>query len=104
MTHSFSKYFIEKTSEECKKNGLLDVDTLIVGVSGGPDSMALLSFLSKVYPLERIFVVHVNHNIRPIDCDRDEKLVVDFCKSINCLLYTSPSPRDRTRSRMPSSA
>ena len=28
--------------------------------------------------------------------------VLWFCK--NCLLYTSPSPRDRTRSRMPSSA
>ena len=25
-------------------------------------------------------------------------------KYFNCLLYTSPSPRDRTRSRMPSSA
>ena len=25
-------------------------------------------------------------------------------KGITCLLYTSPSPRDRTRSRMPSSA
>ena len=25
-------------------------------------------------------------------------------KNIDCLLYTSPSPRDRTRSRMPSSA
>eukprot|EP00657_Telonema_sp_P-1_P006857 TRINITY_DN26324_c0_g1_i1.p1 TRINITY_DN26324_c0_g1~~TRINITY_DN26324_c0_g1_i1.p1 ORF type:complete len:104 (-),score=29.20 TRINITY_DN26324_c0_g1_i1:110-421(-) len=25
-------------------------------------------------------------------------------KSTRCLLYTSPSPRDRTRSRMPSSA
>ena len=25
-------------------------------------------------------------------------------KNRNCLLYTSPSPRDRTRSRMPSSA
>jgi len=25
-------------------------------------------------------------------------------KVIDCLLYTSPSPRDRTRSRMPSSA
>ena len=25
-------------------------------------------------------------------------------KPILCLLYTSPSPRDRTRSRMPSSA
>ena len=28
----------------------------------------------------------------------------DYLVSIACLLYTSPSPRDRTRSRMPSSA
>ena len=27
-----------------------------------------------------------------------------FALSTGCLLYTSPSPRDRTRSRMPSSA
>ena len=27
-----------------------------------------------------------------------------FCVDYRCLLYTSPSPRDRTRSRMPSSA
>ena len=27
-----------------------------------------------------------------------------FDQCISCLLYTSPSPRDRTRSRMPSSA
>ena len=27
-----------------------------------------------------------------------------FFRSLACLLYTSPSPRDRTRSRMPSSA
>ena len=27
-----------------------------------------------------------------------------FSYPIACLLYTSPSPRDRTRSRMPSSA
>ena len=26
------------------------------------------------------------------------------CEQWTCLLYTSPSPRDRTRSRMPSSA
>ena len=30
--------------------------------------------------------------------------VGDFCFVLGCLLYTSPSPRDRTRSRMPSSA
>ena len=29
---------------------------------------------------------------------------IDYEKARICLLYTSPSPRDRTRSRMPSSA
>ena len=28
----------------------------------------------------------------------------DIYGNLSCLLYTSPSPRDRTRSRMPSSA
>ena len=30
--------------------------------------------------------------------------LADTVQSFSCLLYTSPSPRDRTRSRMPSSA
>ena len=33
-----------------------------------------------------------------------QPLMIDQAKSLVCLLYTSPSPRDRTRSRMPSSA
>ena len=28
----------------------------------------------------------------------------EFVAIVGCLLYTSPSPRDRTRARMPSSA
>ena len=32
------------------------------------------------------------------------KLILPFLKAYGCLLYTSPSPRDRTRTRMPSSA
>ena len=35
------------------------------------------------------------------DCTADSLHVGHF---MACLLYTSPSPRDRTRSRMPSSA
>ena len=35
---------------------------------------------------------------------RDTGPFNQFLMSIGCLLYTSPSPRDRTRSRMPSSA
>ena len=33
-----------------------------------------------------------------------KEIDIELAKSIICLLYTSPSPRDRTRSRMPSSA
>ena len=33
-----------------------------------------------------------------------EAVIKEEEKSSGCLLYTSPSPRDRTRSRMPSSA
>ena len=33
----------------------------------------------------------------------DEKMTADE-KHISCLLYTSPSPRDRQKTRMPSSA
>ena len=32
------------------------------------------------------------------------KSIVNFSKGIVCLLYTSPSPRDKRQSRMPSSA
>ena len=48
-----------------------------------------------------------------VDVDRSDPVSVDanlagttarFLTAIGCLLYTSPSPRDRTRSRMPSSA
>ena len=34
----------------------------------------------------------------------DRFIIIALDESINCLLYTSPSPRDRQKSRMPSSA
>ena len=36
--------------------------------------------------------------------EEDEDVPTSFSRYRYCLLYTSPSPRDRTRSRMPSSA
>ena len=36
--------------------------------------------------------------------ERNTKKIEGFALGNSCLLYTSPSPRDRTRSRMPSSA
>ena len=34
----------------------------------------------------------------------NEEDIIRLIKESNCLLYTSPSPRDRQKSRMPSSA
>mgnify|MGYP003379319068 CR=1 FL=1 len=49
---------------------------------------------------------HVRHPTRLAETGAD---VIDIASSLarqarSCLLYTSPSPRDRTRTRMPSSA
>ena len=42
------------------------------------------------------------------ELEKSEKIFLDLhfqsLERWSCLLYTSPSPRDRTRSRMPSSA
>ena len=36
--------------------------------------------------------------------DKKKKKKEEMKEELDCLLYTSPSPRDRTRARMPSSA
>ena len=39
-----------------------------------------------------------------VGLDKTYETTVRLGQATTCLLYTSPSPRDRTRSRMPSSA
>jgi tRNA(Ile)-lysidine synthase len=58
---------------------------LLVGVSGGRDSMALLHYLqSKRY---KIAVAHVNYQLRGADSDRDEQIVRTFCETHNIPIY-----------------
>ena len=49
------------------------------------------------------------HLARTIQVEAAKGTMDEYCVAVSvlnrvCLLYTSPSPRDRTRSRMPSSA
>lgn len=63
-------------------------DTIVVGVSGGSDSMLLLHFLveiSKDFNL-KIVVAHVNHCLRGKESFRDENFVRHFCKK-NGLIF-----------------
>jgi len=41
------------------------VGPLVVGVSGGPDSLALLDSLAQLLPAERLVVAHLDHGLRP---------------------------------------
>ena len=43
-------------------------------------------------------------NVTPDSFSGDGIIAKGDAVEVACLLYTSPSPRDRTRSRMPSSA
>ncbi|MGL4790188.1 MAG: tRNA lysidine(34) synthetase TilS [Anaerotignaceae bacterium] len=66
-----------------EKYNMLDYgDKIIVGLSGGADSVALvltlLSFREK-YNLE-IFIVHINHGIRGEEGSRDEEFSRNFAK------------------------
>lgn len=65
-------------------NGFLGKgDKILVGVSGGADSMCLLSLVNEfAKDVDISFIaVHVNHNLRDEEAVRDEKFVCDFCKS-----------------------
>ncbi|MGI6607590.1 MAG: tRNA lysidine(34) synthetase TilS [Erysipelotrichaceae bacterium] len=56
----------------------------LVAVSGGPDSMMLLSLcVSQGY---QVVVAHVNYKKRA-SADRDEKIVADFCRKYQLSLY-----------------
>ena len=62
---------------EVERAGLTGT-SLVVAVSGGPDSMALLSLLAdlKAPCSLRLHVAHLNHGLRP-EADGDEQFVAD---------------------------
>ncbi len=61
-------------------------DTVVVGCSGGPDSMALLHLLIRVKKVIDIDIVcaHVNHKVRK-ESDEEEVFVEKFCKRNNVI-------------------
>ena len=64
-------------------------DKIVVGVSGGPDSITLLNILNEFKEKLNIniYVAHINHMIRK-EADEETKYVHDFCEKINVEFYS----------------
>ncbi len=77
---------IEKVKRAIKKHGMLERgDRVVVAVSGGADSIALLKvlkFLSYEYGITLISA-HLNHGIRKKQADREEVFVRRFSRNID---------------------
>jgi len=76
---------IHKTKEAIKRYRLFKHgDKVLIGVSGGPDSVCLLFLLNHIkHELGiRLHAVHVNHKLRK-SADADEKFVKGLASSLN---------------------
>lgn len=98
---------IQRVRDFADRQNLFNVENIIVGVSGGPDSMALLSILCEISASETSFpnitAVHVNHQIRPGDAMRDQQFVEAFCANlgVKCVSFSYDIPKlasDNSRS------
>lgn len=79
----------ELVLETIKANNLIeDGDSIVIGVSGGPDSITLLDILIKLQKEIRfnIVVAHINHLIRE-EATEDQKYVEEYCKNKNIPCY-----------------
>ena len=74
----------------------------VIGQSGGPTAVinkSLVGFIKEATKSDFDEILGARHGLAGM-------LSEDFVdlSNLSCLLYTSPSPRDATLSRMPSSA
>ena len=89
----------EDTDEKQKKyvsiaNGMMDSLLRGMGLGGAALSVAKNAIIRIVNEMEK----------KQPKLEKVGYEITKLSPPISCLLYTSPSPRDRTRSRMPSSA
>ena len=80
----------EIVSDKIKKavdsfNMLNENDSVLVGFSGGKDSVVLLYMLNELAPFYnvRISALHVNHSIRGEEAEDDQKFCEEFCNKHN---------------------
>ena len=83
-----------------QKIGIVVSDKMNKSIVVAIDTRYKHNLYGKIMAKTKRYLVHDPEN----SCSIGDTVLVEEHPPISCLLYTSPSPRDRTRSRMPSSA
>ncbi len=81
----------QKVMETIKKYNLINSkDKIVLGVSGGPDSIAMLDILRQIKDEMNfeMYVAHINHNIRGKEADADEEYVKKYCEKYNIKCFS----------------
>lgn len=78
---STSGELIDKVSRALRRFGACDAG-IVVAVSGGPDSVALLHALLRLRGPAPLVIAHLNHQLRGAESDADEAFVRDLHASL----------------------
>jgi len=76
---------VEKVLDTINKHHLIENgESVVVGVSGGPDSVCLLHVLYRLREKLHIklYAVHINHMLRGKESEGDEKYVKELCEKL----------------------
>ena len=88
------KLFREILNINKKYNLIESNDIIVVGFSGGPDSVFLVEMLKKLQHFFnfKIYLVHINHLLRGEDADSDENFSFEYAKKNNLEIFTKRIP------------
>ena len=77
-----------------KYNLIENNDIIVVGFSGGPDSVFLVEMLKKLQCFFnfKIYLVHINHLLRGEDADSDENFSFEYAKKNNLEIFIKRIP------------
>ncbi|MDP3479586.1 MAG: tRNA lysidine(34) synthetase TilS [Desulfoprunum sp.] len=84
---------LHRVSQFIDRNRLLyPKDSVIIGVSGGPDSIALLHILAHILPAPACIAVYIDHGLRPHETDREIAVARAAAEQVGAVFHTETIP------------